>query len=69
MKSTPVNDFNNHEIKIREDGRVMHRMYVFRVKTPAASKYSFDYYEVIGDLPGEEVFRPMSEGECPFIGK
>jgi len=69
MKSTPVNDFNNHEIKIREDGRVMHRMYVFRVKTPAASKCSFDYYEVIGDLPGEEVFRPMSEGECPFIGK
>ncbi len=69
MKSTPVNDFINRDVRIREDGRVMHRMYVFRVKTPAASKYPFDYYEVIGDLPGEQVFRPMSEGECPFIGK
>jgi branched-chain amino acid transport system substrate-binding protein len=69
MKSTPVNDFNNRDVHIRDDGRVMNRMYVFRVKSPAQSKYPFDFYELIGDLPGADVFRPISESECPHAAK
>ncbi len=32
MKATPVNDFYNDNVKIREDGRVMHVMYLWQVK-------------------------------------
>ena len=39
MKATPVNDFYNDNVKIREDGRVMHVMYLWQVKAPAKSKY------------------------------
>ena len=32
MKAMPVNDFYNDNVKIREDGRVMHVMYLWQVK-------------------------------------
>ena len=35
MKATPVNDMYNTDVKIREDGRVMHVMHLWQVK-PAA---------------------------------
>ena len=47
---------------------MLHTMYIFRVKSPAESKYRFDYYDVIG-LRGESVFRPMAEGGCSFIAQ
>ena len=43
MKATPVNDLYNTDVKIREDGRVMHVMHLWQVKPPAESKYPFDY--------------------------
>jgi branched-chain amino acid transport system substrate-binding protein len=48
---------------------VLHTMYIFCVKSPAESKYRFDYYDVIGKLRGESVFRPMAEGGCSFIAQ
>jgi branched-chain amino acid transport system substrate-binding protein len=69
MRRTPVNDFNNRDVQIRQDGRVLHAMHVFRVKSPAEKRYQFDYYDVIGTLPGESVFRPMAEGGCPLVAE
>ena len=40
MKATPVNDFYNTNVKIREDGRVMHVMYLWQVKPAAKAKSS-----------------------------
>ncbi len=54
---------------IREDGRVMRNMYLFQVKSPAESKYKFDDYKLIATYPGDKVFRPLSESECPMIKK
>ncbi len=67
MKATPVNDFYNTDVKIREDGRVLHKMYLWDVKPAAESKFKYDYCKLLGTLPGEEAFRPMSEGGCPFV--
>jgi branched-chain amino acid transport system substrate-binding protein len=64
MKATPVNDFNNRDIAIRPDGRVLHTMHILRAKTPAASRDRLDAMEVIATLPGERVFRPAAEGGC-----
>jgi len=52
---------------LRIDGRVTHDMYLFQVKTPAESKYPYDYYKLLATIPGDEAFRPMAEGGCPLV--
>jgi branched-chain amino acid transport system substrate-binding protein len=43
MKATPVNDFFAKNGKIRDDGRMVHDMYLAQVKKPEESKYPWDY--------------------------
>ena len=62
MHEMKVNDMYNKDVAIRPDGRVLHTMYLVQVKKPEESKYKFDYYRIVSSKPGEEVFRPMSEG-------
>ncbi|QOZ29754.1 ABC transporter substrate-binding protein [Bradyrhizobium sp. CCBAU 51753] len=69
MRELPVNDFMTRNGKIRQDGRLVRDMYLFRVKSPEQSKYRFDYYELLATIPGEEAFKPMEEGGCPFLKK
>jgi branched-chain amino acid transport system substrate-binding protein len=38
MRSTPINDFFVKNGQIREDGRMVHEMYLYEVKKPAESK-------------------------------
>jgi len=64
-----VNDFMTRIGRIREDGRLIRDMYLFRVKSPGESKYRFDYYELLATILGEEAFRPMEEGGCPLLKK
>lgn len=53
--------------RVREDGRVIHRMYVFQVKTPAESKYEGDIFRVVSTIPEEEAFRPLKAGGCVLV--
>ena len=54
---------------IRADGRKMHDMYLFEVKSPAESKGPWDYYKLLATIPGPEAFRPMEQGDCPLVKK
>jgi branched-chain amino acid transport system substrate-binding protein len=67
MKKTPVNDFFARNGGIRDDGRMVHDMYVFQVKTPAESTGPWDYYKLIATIPGDEAFQPLSASRCPLI--
>jgi len=69
MREMPVNDFMTKNGRIREDGRLIRDMYLFRVKSPQESKHKFDYYELLATIPGEEAFRPMEDGGCPLLKK
>ena len=69
MKKTPINDFFAKDGKIREDGRMVHDMYLVQVKQPSESKAPWDYYKVVATIPGEQAFRPMSDGNCPLLKK
>ena len=69
MRALPVNDMYNQDVQIREDGRVLSRMYLMEVKDPAASKSPDDVYKILATEPGEQAFRPLSESECPLIRK
>ena len=67
MRKTPVNDFFAQGGKVREDGRMVHDMYLMRIKKPQESKQKWDVYEYLATIPGDQAFRPMSEGGCPYI--
>ena len=69
MKETPVDDFFARGGKIREDGRMVHDMYLVQVKAPEESKYPWDYYKVVRTVSGDRAFRPLSESECPLVKK
>jgi branched-chain amino acid transport system substrate-binding protein len=69
MKATPINDFFAKNGHIREDGRMVHDMYLFEVKKPSESKGEWDLYKLLATVPGDQAFRPMSEGGCPYIKK
>lgn len=67
MKASPVNDFYNTNVQIREDGRVMHVMYLWQVKTPAESKYPFDYCKLLATIQPAQAWRPLAQGGCPLV--
>jgi branched-chain amino acid transport system substrate-binding protein len=67
MHEMKVNDMYNKDVTIRPDGRVLHTMYLVQVKKPEESKYKYDYYKIVTTSPGEQAFRPMSEGDCPLV--
>jgi branched-chain amino acid transport system substrate-binding protein len=69
MRDIPINDFMTKNGKLREDGRVMRDMYLFQVKTPAESKYQYDYYKQLATIPAEQAYRPLSESACPLVKK
>ncbi|MEP6657292.1 MAG: ABC transporter substrate-binding protein [Betaproteobacteria bacterium] len=69
MKSMPVNDFFATNGQIRQDGRMVHDMYLMQVKTPEESKYPWDYYKVLATIPGDQAFQPLSQSTCPLVRK
>ena len=69
MRSTPINDFFAKDGKIREDGRMVHEMYLYEVKKPEESKGAWDYYKLVATIPAEAAFQPLSESKCPLVKK
>jgi branched-chain amino acid transport system substrate-binding protein len=67
MREIPVNDFMTKNGKLREDGRLIRDMYLFQVKTPAESKSKDDIFKLLATVPGDEAYRPLKDGKCPFI--
>lgn len=69
MREMPVNDFYNKDVKIRTDGRVLHNMMLWQAKSTKESTGPFDLLKILQTVPGAEVFRPESEGDCPLVKK
>ncbi len=69
MKKMPINDFFAKNGQIREDGRMIHDMYLMQVKKPADSKYPWDYYHVRQTIPAAEAFQPLAQSRCPLVKK
>ena len=69
MRATPINDMFAKGGRIREDGRMVHDMYLFQVKTPGESKSPWDYYSLKGTVPGDQAYTPLSASACPLVKK
>lgn len=67
MAERPVEDFFARNGQIREDGRMIHDMYLARVKTPEESTDEWDVYEILATIPAEEAYRPLSESQCDLV--
>ncbi|MHC2105326.1 ABC transporter substrate-binding protein [Methylobacterium sp. CM6246] len=67
MKSMPTDDPLFGKGTIRADGRKIHDMYLFEVKKPSESKGEWDLYNKLETIPGDQVFRPLNDGNCPLV--
>jgi branched-chain amino acid transport system substrate-binding protein len=69
VRKVPVDGFFAHGGKVREDGRMVHDMYLMRIKKPEESKQKWDLYEYLETVAGDDAFRPITEGGCPYLAK
>jgi branched-chain amino acid transport system substrate-binding protein len=67
MREMPIHDAFAENGALREDGRMVHSMYLFEVKKPEESKGTWDYYKLLAEVPGDQAFRPLKEGGCPLV--
>ncbi|MES2585188.1 MAG: ABC transporter substrate-binding protein [Pseudomonadota bacterium] len=68
MKSTKVDDFYNKGY-IRADGRMIHDMYLYQVKSPKEATTPWDYYKLVTKVPGEQAFTTPAESKCALLKK
>jgi branched-chain amino acid transport system substrate-binding protein len=67
MGAKPIDDALFGPTTVRPDGRAVHAMYLFQVKTPAQSKGEWDFYNLVATIPAADAFRPMAEGGCALV--
>jgi branched-chain amino acid transport system substrate-binding protein len=69
MKDIPTDDPLFGKGPLRIDGRRIIPAYLFEVKKPEESKYSWDYYKLVATIPSEDAAKPLEGSECPLVKK
>ncbi|THU05032.1 ABC transporter substrate-binding protein [Lampropedia puyangensis] len=69
MRELPIEDPIMRNASIRDDGRVIHDMYMFEVKTPQESKGPWDYYKLVSTIAAQDAFQPLETSTCPLLKK
>lgn len=67
LRGMKIDDFFSVNGHLREDGTMVHDMFLVEVKKPSESKGPWDLLKVVKQVPGDEAFMPMSEGTCPLV--
>ncbi|OIP17323.1 MAG: ABC transporter permease [Comamonadaceae bacterium CG_4_9_14_3_um_filter_60_33] len=68
LKSMKIDDFYNKG-QIRADGRMIHDMFLFQVKSPKESTTPWDYYKTVAKVPGDQAFTTPAESKCALLKK
>ncbi|SAK42532.1 branched-chain amino acid ABC transporter periplasmic branched-chain amino acid-binding protein [Caballeronia hypogeia] len=63
LKKAKIDDFYAKGY-IREDGAMIHDMYLMEVKKPSESKEPWDYYTIKATIPGDQAFGTKAESRC-----
>jgi branched-chain amino acid transport system substrate-binding protein len=63
MRQLTVDRFGK-EARLQANGRVTYDLSVYRVKTPAESRYPWDYYEKLATVPAATAFRSAADSGC-----
>lgn len=64
MRKTKINDMYTKDGYIRDDGRMVHDMFLFQVKSPEESKRPWDDYKLVKTVAGDEAFTSKAESTC-----
>ncbi|RVT91787.1 ABC transporter substrate-binding protein [Rhodovarius crocodyli] len=67
MKANPTEDPLFGRGTLRADGRKLHDMYLFQVKSPEESRHPWDYYALRQTIPAAQAFRPLDQGGCSLV--
>ncbi|AYQ27279.1 MULTISPECIES: ABC transporter substrate-binding protein [unclassified Polaromonas] len=68
LKGMKIDDFYNKG-QIRADGRMIHDMYLYEVKSSKNSSTPWDYYKTIAKVPGDQAFTTVAESKCAAVKK
>ncbi|MCA6111963.1 ABC transporter substrate-binding protein [Bradyrhizobium cenepequi] len=63
MRQLPVDRFGQRAV-LQQNGRLAYDLGVYSVKSPAASRQPWDYYERIATVPAATAFRSAAESGC-----
>ncbi len=67
MKAMPTDDDAFGVGSIRADGRKIHPVYLFEVKSPEESRGPWDYYKLLATTSADQAFRPVADGGCSLV--
>ena len=68
LKGMKIDDFY-HKGQIRADGRMIHDMYLYQVKSSKESTTPWDYYKLVSKIPGDQAFTAVADSKCALIKK
>jgi branched-chain amino acid transport system substrate-binding protein len=66
LRKTKINDIFAKGGFIRDNGRMVHDMYLMQVKTPEQSTEPWDYYNVVETIKGEAAWTAKADTKCPL---
>ncbi|MBP0440074.1 ABC transporter substrate-binding protein [Tianweitania sediminis] len=69
MGENKINDFFAKDGYIREDGRMIHTMYLAKVKAPEESKRDWDFATILSEIPGEDAYLKPENSTCSLLKK
>jgi branched-chain amino acid transport system substrate-binding protein len=64
LKKNKINDMFAKDGSIRDDGRMVHDMYLMQVKSPDKSTEPWDYYNVVETIKGDAAFTTKADTKC-----
>ncbi|WP_144630218.1 ABC transporter substrate-binding protein [Bordetella genomosp. 13] len=64
LRGARIEDMYARNGYLRPDGRMVHDMYLYQVKSPQESKKPWDYYKIVQTVPGDEAFATRAESAC-----
>lgn len=64
MKQSRINDVFAKDGYIRDDGRMVHDMYLLQVKSPAESAEPWDYYKLVEVFGADAAWTTKAESKC-----
>jgi branched-chain amino acid transport system substrate-binding protein len=69
LRTMKYNDFYQKNGSVRADGRMIHDMFLFQVKSAKESTTPWDYYKLVAKVPGEQAFTTVAESKCSLLKK
>jgi branched-chain amino acid transport system substrate-binding protein len=64
MKETPIDGLIAKNGRILKNGRASFDRFLVQVKTPADSKYPWDFLKIVSRIPAEKAFRTPADAGC-----